>query len=171
MFPNTYPSSAARWDCLLPNMITRIIVFLLLIFNFFLERTDFTADFLTSSQDSLSSTECPDALSHNNSTEIKYSLCLWALLTLGKMMSWRHCWHLREPESQVVVGFCSGDICELVALSSFSNNIDTYRAWFIWNHTESLFAEWPARPGSPDHYRYQYDRSLVKHISAQLSGV
>lgn len=55
----------------------RIIAFLLLIFDFFLEGADFTADFLTSSQESLSSTEFPNALSpNNNSVEIKYSLSL-----------------------------------------------------------------------------------------------
>lgn len=75
---------------------TRIIVFLLLLFDFFLDGADFTADFLTPSEDSLSSTKFSGAISCNNSTEIKNGLCLWIFLMLGKMVSWRHCWHLRE---------------------------------------------------------------------------
>lgn len=52
------------------------MVFLLLIFDIFLDGTDFTADFVTSSQEPQSSTEFPDALSCNNSTEIKDGLSL-----------------------------------------------------------------------------------------------
>lgn len=99
-----------------------------LTFVFFLEGTDFTADFIISSQGSLSRTEFPDAFSCiSNSTEIKYGHSLWALLTRDKMISWRLCYLLKErAKSQVVVGFYSVDIyfaCDLVTLSSLYSQI------------------------------------------------